>query len=100
MGNAILRLNDLVRAPVYRFNRFDNSSDEVTVASGSSRAIVTGLGQSNVIAAVANGSTFDLYVNQQKIASVNDGSYSQGQFGVSAFLNTEAAYTNARTWTM
>jgi len=84
----------------YRFNRFDNSSDEVVVASGSSGAIVTGLGQSNVIAAVANGSTFDLYVNQQKIASVNDGSYSQGQFGVSAFLNTEAAYTNARMWTM
>ncbi len=84
----------------YRFNRFDNSSDEVTVASGSSGAIVTGLGQSNVIAAVVNGSTFDLYVNHQKIDTVNDSSYSQGEFGVSAFLNTEAAYTNARMWTL
>ena len=84
----------------YRFNRFDNFSDERTVTSGSSGAIVTGLGQSNVIAAVANGSIFDLYANHQKIASVNDSSYSQGQFGVSAFLNTEAVYTNARMWTL
>jgi len=84
----------------YRFNRFDNFSDELTVASGSSRAIVTGLGQSNVIAAVVNGGTFDLYVNHTKITTINDSSYSQGLFGVSAFLDTEVAYTNARMWTL
>lgn len=84
----------------YRFNRFDNFSDELTVAAGSSNAIVTGLGRSNVIAAVANRGTFDFYVNHTKIATVNDSSYSQGQFGVSAFLDTDAAYTNARMWTL
>jgi hypothetical protein len=84
----------------YRFNRFDDFSTEVTVKSGSSGAIVTGLGQPNLIAAVVNGSTFDLYVNNQKIDTINDGSYSQGQFGVSSFLNSEAAYTNARMWTL
>jgi hypothetical protein len=84
----------------YRFNRFDNFSDGLTVATGSSNAIVTGLGQSNVIAAVANRGTFDFYVNHTKIATINDSSYSQGLFGVSAFLDTDAAYTNARMWTL
>ena len=84
----------------YRFNRFDNFSDELTVAAGSSNAIVTGLGRSNVIAAVANRDTFDFYVNHTKIATINDSSYSQGLFGVSAFRDTDAAYTNARMWTL
>jgi len=84
----------------YRLNRFDNFQDEITVASGSSDAIVTGLGQSNVVAAVVNGGTFNLYVNNQKVASINDSTYSHGQFGVSAFLNTEAAYTNAKMWAL
>ena len=83
----------------YQLYRWDGFSSGQTLQSGSSGAIVTGLNQSNVIAAVANGSTFDLYVNQQKIITVTDSSYSQGQFGVSANGNTEAAYTNARMWT-
>ena len=84
----------------YRLNRFDNFQAELTVTTGFSRAIVTGLGQSNVIAAVVNGGTFDLYVNNQHIASVNDSSYSQGQFGVSANGNSEAVYTSARMWAL
>ncbi len=83
----------------YQLFRWDSFSSAPRLTSGSSSAITTGLNQSNVIAAVANGSTFDLYVNHQKIASVNDSSYSQGQFGVCADANTEAAYTNARMWT-
>ena len=84
----------------YQLYRFDSFSSGQTVQSGSDGAINTGLNQSNVIAATANGGTFDLYVNHQKIASVNDSSYSQGQFGVSANGNAEAAYTNARMWTL
>ncbi len=84
----------------YRLNRFDNFQNELVVASGFSGDIVRGLGQTNVVAVVANGSTFDLYVNHQKINTVNDSSYSQGLFGVAAFLNTEVAYTNARMWTL
>jgi hypothetical protein len=84
----------------YHLYRFDGFSSGQTVQSSSSSAITTGLYQSNLIAAVANGSNFDLYVNNQKIASVNDSSYSQGQFGVSANGNSEAVYTNARMWTL
>jgi len=85
----------------YKFIRFDGfTASDHTLLSGSSKAIITGLGQSNVIAAVANGSEFDLYVNHQKVGSVNDNSYSQGQFGVIAGGNTEAVYTNAKMWTL
>ncbi len=70
--------------------------------SGSSPVINTGLGQSNLLAVVASGSTIDLYVNNQKIDSVSDSSYSQGQIGVSAtYLNgpTEVVFSNAKVWT-
>ncbi len=85
----------------YALDRLDGfSAGWVTLASSSNGAIKTGLNQSNVIAAVANGSTFDLYINHQMITSVNDSSYTQGQFGLSAEGNTEAVYTNARMWTL
>lgn len=81
----------------YEFDRLASSIQ--TLASGPSAAITSGLNQSNVIAAVANGSTFDLYVNHQKIASVNDGAYSGGIFSVTA-SNSKVAYANARMWTL
>jgi hypothetical protein len=85
----------------YLFMRHNDGRNPAQIlVSGSSSAITTGLNQSNVIATVANGGTFDLYVNHHKIASVNDSSYSQGQFGVCADANTEVAYTNARMWTL
>jgi serine/threonine protein kinase len=85
----------------YRFIRIDGFTASMHILqSGSSKAIHTGLNQSNVIATVANGSKFDLYVNHQKVGSINDSNYSQGQFGVCASGNTEAAYTNAKMWTL
>ncbi len=73
------------------------------LASSSSSVINMGLGQSNVIAAVANGGTLDLYVNQQKIDSVSDSTYNHGQIGVGAIslgTATEVVFSNARVWTM
>ena len=85
----------------YAFFRYDGFTAPVqTLRSGSSTAIITGLKQSNLVAIVANGASFDLYVNHQRIDSVSDGSYSQGEFGVSADANTTAAYTFARMWTL
>ena len=83
----------------YGFYRYDGFTAPVqTLRSGSSVAIIAGLNQSNLIAVVANGSNFSLYVNHQRIDSVNDGTYSQGKFGVSADGYTTAVYTNARMW--
>jgi hypothetical protein len=73
------------------------------LASSSSSVINTGLGQSNVIAVVANGGTLDLYVNKQKIDSVSESTYSLGQIGVGAIslvTPTEVVFSNARVWTL
>jgi lipid-binding SYLF domain-containing protein len=81
----------------YTLDRFASSIQ--TLTSGSSAAITKGLNQSNIIAVVANGSAFDLYVNHQKIARTNDSSLSGGSLGVTAG-NSQVAYTNARIWTL
>src|SRR5260370_10003597 len=49
------------------------------LASGPSSSINTGLGQTNIIAVVAQGSSLDLYVNYEKVAHVTDNTYSHGQ---------------------
>jgi len=88
----------------YRLDLYvDNTgANAKALASNSSSAINIGLNASNVIAVVANGSTLDLYVNKQKIASVTDSSYSHGRIGLSAWAvnnPTEVVYSNARAWT-
>jgi serine/threonine protein kinase len=85
----------------YGLYLFANSSS-VLLRGGASSAINTGLNQSNLLAVVANGSTIDLYVNNQKIDGVTDSTYSQGHFGVGALdLNnpTEVVFSNAKVWT-
>jgi eukaryotic-like serine/threonine-protein kinase len=73
------------------------------LASGSSAAIQTGYGNSNLVAVVANGSSLELYVNHQLITSVNNGIYSHGQIGIVAYNQgglATAVYSNARVWTL
>ena len=56
-----------------------------------------------MIAVVANGSGFDLYINSQKVDSVNDSAYSQGSIGLIAHAYNNATmitYQDARVWTM
>ena len=70
---------------------------------GSNPSIRTGLGQSNLVAVVANNNAITLYVNHQFITSVQDNTYSQGQIGVAAANNnspTEVAFRNARVWAL
>lgn len=89
----------------YELDSYDGNSLK-TLVSGTSAAFKTGLDQSNVIAVVARGNTFELYANGQFITRVVDNTYtySQGQIGVlvSPFSNqghpTEAAYSNAKVW--
>ncbi len=79
-----------------------NSPTKALIPSTSTPAIHRGLGQTNVIAVVANGSTITLYVNYQKLASKTGVSYSHGQIGVVAFANsqpTEVVYSKAKVWT-
>ncbi len=69
---------------------------------GKNPAIKTGLNQTNLLAVLANGNSLVLYVNKQQIASVNDGTYSQGQIGViaeSVQNPTDVVFTTAEVWT-
>ncbi len=72
-----------------------------TLTGHSSSSIHKGLNQSNTIAVVANVSTIDLYVNQQKIDSVSDSTYNHGQVGLVAdAVNspTEVVFSDAKVW--
>jgi len=66
--------------------------------------INTGLNQANLLTVVAKGHTLDLYINKQEIDTVNDGTYSHGQIGVTADGTnspaTDVAYNNAQVWTL
>ncbi len=73
------------------------------IPSHSNSAINAGLNQSNLVAVVAQGSTLNLYINQQKIDSISDTTYSHGEIAVVAdgFPSnhpTEVMYSNARVW--
>jgi len=71
--------------------------------SGNSPAINQGAGKLNLIAVVANGSSFNLYINSQKVGNASDSAYSQGSIGLvaGAYNNaTTVTYQNARIWTI
>jgi eukaryotic-like serine/threonine-protein kinase len=75
---------------------------------GFSSLIHRGLGQTNLIAVVAQGSTMRLYVNRQQIDSVTDNTYSHGSIGLAAetyisltgYHPTEVVYSNAKLWAL
>ncbi len=87
----------------YQLLLYANSGLPVqTFASVSSPAINAGLNHSNVIAAVAIGSSITVYVNHQPVYSINDSTYSNGQIGVFADDDqnpTIVLFSNAKVWT-
>jgi hypothetical protein len=85
------------------YNYKNSSGDSSQLANASSPAIKSGLNQVNVLAVTAQGATLTLYVNGQKITTLTNNAYSQGQVGMVAdsFNNpTGALFTNARLWTL
>jgi eukaryotic-like serine/threonine-protein kinase len=89
----------------YEFGTYhgcDNCTFSTNILHSSSSSVInTGLNQPNLVAVVASGSTFDLYVNKHKIDSVSDGTYSQGQIGVFASVEngpTEVVFSYAMVW--
>ena len=81
-----------------------NGSNVSTLTSGNSPAIKQGVGQSNLIAVVAQGSTITVYINHQQIASVTDSTFNHGKIGFESTANgsnghaTELVFSNARVW--
>jgi serine/threonine protein kinase len=84
---------------VARYDGFKPGGKIIT--SGTASSFKAGLNQSNSIAVVANGSTFNLYVNGQEVITFSDSTYSHGQIGVLASDSpTEVEYNNAKVWTL
>ncbi len=79
-----------------------NSSPTKTLSSGSSTAVHTRAGDTNLLGVVMHGDTLEFYVNLQSVAKVQDTTHKQGYIGVAArsYLDpAEAIFTNARVWT-
>jgi hypothetical protein len=76
---------------------------KLTPDNSTASAIHTGLNQTNTIAVVANGSTLNLYVNLQHIATFHDSALNSGQIGVFAEndgIPVEVVFSNAKVWTL
>jgi len=71
------------------------------IADKTSSAIHIGLNQPNTLAVVATGSQIDLYINNQKIDSATDSTFTQGKIFLLADdsgTTTEAAFSKMRLW--
>ena len=88
----------------YRLLKYAQNTSELLLNFRTSSAIHRGLNQLNVIAIVANGSKFDLYVNKQKIDNASDSTYVAGAVGLLATPSygnpTEVAYSDVKVWTL
>ncbi len=81
-----------------------SSSSSTILKSGSNSGIVSG---QNIIAVVASGSIFTLYLNHTRLGSVSDSTYSYGGIGLIAGSTnsnannvTEVTYRDVRIWTI
>ena len=87
----------------YELFRYEFGSNTLTtLQSGSSSAIITGLGQSNLVAVLAQGNTIDVYVNMHDVTRAVDNTYGTGYIGACAFSKgnlTEVEFRNAKAWT-
>ena len=73
------------------------------VKQGTSPFIRKGLNQPNLLAVVAIGSKFSLYVNNHQIDTVSDSTFAAGQLGLAAEESsnaTDVAFSNAKVWKM
>ena len=78
-----------------------NTSQVSRLASGTTRAMDAQSEQANTLTVIAQGHVFDLYINQQFVAQVQDATLATGAIGVLADDHarpTDVLYTNAKLW--
>jgi len=86
--------------------QFGVSTGILTLLAHGSSLFNTDVGQPNVIAVVANGTQFVLYINGQMVNSVSDTTYSAGQIGLFADnlanpnTTDEVAFNDVKVWTL
>ncbi len=86
----------------YEFDAFTPPSNSDTLTLHKTNAAIKQKAQSNILAVVANGSHFDLYVNYQKIESLKNTSFSSGTIGFATYSLKQAiiAFQDAMIWTL
>ena len=65
--------------------------------------ISQGPNNNNLMAVIASGSTFQLYINRQLLTTIHDSTFNHGSIGVGAISlgsPTNAAFNNAKVWKM
>jgi hypothetical protein len=87
----------------FYFSRYvdGNPAHAQVLLQGQAPFIHTGLNQVNLLAVVVQNGSIDLYVNQQKIGSYDDSSYTHGQIGVfagNAGNLTDIVFNNVKVW--
>jgi hypothetical protein len=85
----------------YGILNYNNSSAGTLLTSGTSSAIKTGNNQNNLVAVFAHGQSIDVFVNNQHVTSVSDGTFSHGSIGLAAAdltNTTEVAFNGAKVW--
>ena len=87
---------------IERYKKIDYPKVDLDLAIGTNTAFKHGLQKTNLIAVAAHGDILDIFANKQRIASVRNGEYKQGEIGVTASSHgkaTEVTYNNAQVWT-
>lgn len=92
----------------YDLNKHTGLGPNLILAQGFSGAIKTGLNQTNLLGVAAKGSTLDLYINGQFVASVEDSAYTHGAIGLFAYdsgvhpaeanPSVETTFRNVKVW--
>jgi hypothetical protein len=73
---------------------YANGAATPLVTSTANVAIQTGIGASNRLEVVAQGSQFGFFVNGKQVGTASDTSYRGGIFGLAGADNTEVVFTD------
>lgn len=101
-ANSTYYFFDIDSTGQYYLKLYDGPSSAGRVLSQGPAPSIN-LGQSYLLAVVANYGNISLYIDQQQIASVTDNSYSHGQIAVFVGNVTNSAvalFRNAKVWTL
>lgn len=102
-SNSQIYLLDIDKTGEYVLGYVTSAGTQQVVGQGTSQSFHKGLNQDNEIMIVANGSTFDLYINKHHEGKYTNNGATSGFIGVAAASNqtsttTQVQYTNAKVW--
>ncbi len=103
-ANGEMYLFEIQINGAYSFIKYVDPQHTQVLAGDLSPVIHAGLNQMNVIAVVAIGSSFTLYINHQKVAQAHDRDSISSHGGLELVADpyanrAEAAFNNAKVWT-